>query len=202
MNANLRDQFDRAVGDDPGADVGAMAAAAVVAGGRIRRRRRLTAVAGAATVVVMGLGVVAGVNFQTREPAEPAVTVPMGFSLAQDCNYRSEEKRATDVAIFGKTGITGRDRAAIRDALGADGRVKEMVYESNQEAYERFVGLWKDSPEFVKSVTPESLPESFRVRLKDAREFRSFRAEYAKMAGVQDIIGNVCPPSAPVGGIK
>jgi MYXO-CTERM domain-containing protein len=38
VEENLREQFDRAVGDDPGADPGPMAYAAIAGGGRIRRR--------------------------------------------------------------------------------------------------------------------------------------------------------------------
>ena len=205
MDADLRRHFDRAVDDDPGADPGAMAYAAISAGGRIRRRRKLTAVAGVAAGVAAALGVAVGVHLQSpaTRPADPPVTVAAAMRpmAAPACSAELVEDGATDVAMFLTQDVTDRQRSALRTALDDDARVDVLHYESREQAYQRFRTLWADSPEFVAAVRPDQLPESFRLRLVNPSDHAAFHAEYAAMDGVQDIIGRVCPASAPVGGV-
>ena len=94
---------------------------------------------------------------------------------------------------------------ALSDVTGnvlSDPRVSVTAFENRAEAYDRFRKLWADSPDFVASVGPESLPEAFRVRLASAQRYDAFRADYEATAGVQDVIGRVCPPGAPIGGVQ
>ncbi|MBM2614938.1 hypothetical protein JIG36_05115 [Actinoplanes sp. LDG1-06] len=204
MDANLREQFDRAVSDDPGADVSEMARVAIAEGGQVRRRRR-TAMAGmaAGVAVALGVGTVFGLSARQPETAAPPITIAAAMlpQVAPACRAQAEEADATDAAIFGT--LSEPQRTSLRAALDADPRVKSLTYESNQEAYERFKALWEDSsPEFVASLSTESFPESFRVRLTDRSRFPAFQADYRRKPGVLDIVGHVCPPSAPVGGVQ
>ena len=48
--------------------------------------------------------------------------------------------------------------------------------------------LWRDSPDFVKSVGPDSLPESFRVKLKDPEQYKAFADQIQGLPGIQDIV--------------
>nr|BFE74093.1 hypothetical protein GCM10020092_073940 [Actinoplanes digitatis] len=111
------------------------------------------------------------------------------------------ERDATDVGIFLGAGTTEGQRSAVASSLGNDGRVAAMHYESRAEAFERFKKLWADDPDFVASVSADQLPPSFRVRLADAAQYAAFRAQYAAMDGVDQIVGRTCPASAPIGGI-
>ncbi|MEV4348317.1 permease-like cell division protein FtsX [Actinoplanes sp. NPDC049596] len=106
------------------------------------------------------------------------------------------------MAIFLTSEATRRQRSAIGSALANDKRVSSSVFENREQAYDKFRKLWADSPDFVASVTPDSLPESFRVRLADTSRYAAFHTDYAAMGGVQDIVGRVCPPSAPIGGVR
>ena len=197
---DLREHFERAVDDDPGADPGVMAHAAIVRGGQVRRRRRQ--VAGAAGGVLAVLGVVAGLNLPSQ--AEPAVTVAAAMRppAAPSCSVDPVERDATDVAIFLKSDTSGPQQAALASALGEDARVGTVVFESRSAAYEKFRRLWADSPDFVDAVSPKDLPESFRVRLVDAAQFTAFHSDYAAMDGVQDIVGRICLVGAAVGGVQ
>jgi hypothetical protein len=206
VEPDLRKQFDLAVSADPGADSGEMARFAMLQGGRIRHRRRL-AVAGLAAGVVAMIVTVSAVDLldgaapPAAPPAGPPVMVAAGMRLpAPDCSANPVTADATDAIIY--LNATDRQQSAIGEALNDDKRVVSVIFESREEAYARFLVLWKDSPDFVASVTPESLPSSYRLRLHDRAQFTTFSREYAKKPGVREIIGRVCPERAPVGGVQ
>jgi hypothetical protein len=202
VEPDLRQHFDLAVSADPGADSGEMARFAMLQGGRIRHRRRL-AVAGLAAGVVALVVTVGYMDLSdgAAPPAGSPVMVAAGMRLAApDCSTNPVTADATDAIIY-LYDATDRQQSAIGQALNDDKRVFSVIFESREDAYARFAALWKDSPDFVASVTPESLPASYRLRLHDRAQFTTFSREYATKPGVQDIIGRACPETAPVGGV-
>jgi cell division transport system permease protein len=48
--------------------------------------------------------------------------------------------------------------------------VQEIYFETQQEAYDRFIVQYRNSP-IVDSVTVDALPESFRVKLSDPTKY-------------------------------
>jgi FtsX extracellular domain len=167
--------------------------------GRSRRRRRQLA---AAAVVVLALGATAGVNLLPRAPGEPPVTIAAAMLpvAAPSCSVKPVEHDATDVIIFLAPDATDRQRSALDSELHRDTRVDTALFESREQAYQRFRTRWASNPDLVAAVGVEQLPESFRLRLVNASRYAAFRAEYAVQYGVQNVIGRVCPASAPVGG--
>jgi cell division transport system permease protein len=93
-----------------------------------------------------------------------------------------------EVSIFLRPDVTDAQRQAIDTAISANPLVAERTYETRDEALKRFQELWKDSPEFVASVGPNSLPESFRVKLKNPETYKTFTDQMTGMQGIQDII--------------
>ncbi|MBM2618946.1 ABC transporter permease [Actinoplanes sp. LDG1-06] len=93
-----------------------------------------------------------------------------------------------EVSIFLRTDVTEAQRTAIDSAISSNPLVAGKTYETREEALKRFQELWKDSPEFVKSVGPNSLPESFRVKLKNPETYKTFTDQMSPMEGIQDII--------------
>jgi len=134
-------------------------------------------------------------------PAGPPAMVAVAMRLpAPDCSTDAVTADATDAVTY-LYEATDRQQSEIGRALNDDKRVASVVLESREQAYARIVARWKDSPEFVAAVNPESVPVSYRLRLRDRAQFTAFRREYATKPGVGDIIGRVCPESAPVGGV-
>jgi cell division transport system permease protein len=93
-----------------------------------------------------------------------------------------------EVSIFLKTDVTDQQRQAIDTAISSNPLVKDRTYETREDAFKRFQELWADSPDFVKSIGPNSLPESFRVKLKDPEKYQTFADQIQGMQGVLDII--------------
>jgi cell division transport system permease protein len=91
-------------------------------------------------------------------------------------------------SIFLRPDVTPAQRQAIDQAISSNPLVADKTYETQQQAFERFQALWADSPDFVKSVGPNSLPESFRVKLKDPEQYKTFADQMQGMPGIQDII--------------
>lgn len=81
--------------------------------------------------------------------------------------------------------ITDVQRTALQDALNADPLVDQVFYESQQEAYQNFQEMYDSS--FTANVTPEQLPESFRVRLNDPSRYLEVSDEFATYAGVEEV---------------
>ncbi|GID26692.1 permease-like cell division protein FtsX [Paractinoplanes brasiliensis] len=93
-----------------------------------------------------------------------------------------------EVSIFLRTDVTDGQRQQIDSAISSNPLVANSTYETREQALERFKQLWKDSPEFVNSVGPNSLPESFRVKLKNPETYKTFTDQMKGMQGIQDII--------------
>ncbi|GLY99179.1 permease-like cell division protein FtsX [Actinoplanes sp. NBRC 103695] len=205
MEQHLRDQFDRAVGDDPGAPLDEMATAAIAAGTRLRERRHYWVPAGVAAGVLVVVGAVAGLTLplDASKSDEPPVTVAAAMvpMTAPACLKRPVETDVTDAVVFLTPEVTDVQRAALDTALSQDPGLAARSYESREDAFRRFQIRWKDNPDLVKAVTPYELPESFRLRLRAAEQFTALRDRYASMGGVQEIIGRKCAAGAPIGGV-
>jgi cell division transport system permease protein len=93
-----------------------------------------------------------------------------------------------EVSIFLTEGITQPQTEAIGQAIDDNPLVLSKSFESRDQAFEKFKVLWKDSPDFVASVGPESLPASYRVKLKDPEKYKDFAGSLKDLVGVQDIV--------------
>jgi cell division protein FtsX len=79
--------------------------------------------------------------------------------------------RTTDVTVFLADGTTAAGREAIQARLEATGRVRQVSYETPEEAMRR---LRERFPPERLRLTPGSPPASFRVALRDPRETAAF----------------------------
>ncbi|MCA2215547.1 permease-like cell division protein FtsX [Jidongwangia harbinensis] len=92
------------------------------------------------------------------------------------------------VSIFLREDVTEAQRNAINQAIDTNPLVKDKTYETRAEAFKRFQVMWQDSPDFINSVGPDSLPESFRVKLKDPEQYKAFADQIQGQQGIQDIV--------------
>jgi cell division transport system permease protein len=93
-----------------------------------------------------------------------------------------------EVSIFLKADVTDEQRASLKSALEGSALVKEVTYESREQAWERFQTQFRDAPDLVKATKPESLPESYRVKLKDPTRVKDLTAEFGTQPGVSDVV--------------
>jgi cell division transport system permease protein len=77
-------------------------------------------------------------------------------------------------------------RDAIRTTLEALPVVKDVYYETQTEAYQHFLQRFQGTT-IAQTVSPQDLPESFRVSLKDASKFTDVATAVSSMPGV-DIV--------------
>lgn len=91
------------------------------------------------------------------------------------------------VSVFLTNDITDAQRTALHDTLAADPLVATVFHESKAEAYQHFSEQFRGSPDLVASITPQSLPESFRVKLKDPSRYAEVGQRHATDPGVQQI---------------
>ncbi|MGH3663357.1 MAG: permease-like cell division protein FtsX [Micromonosporaceae bacterium] len=93
-----------------------------------------------------------------------------------------------EVAIFLSKDVTDGQRDALKQELGSDPLVKDVVHETQDAAYQRFQEQFRDAPDLVDATKPESLPESLRVQLKDPEKFDAIRTKYQEYDGVDEIV--------------
>ncbi len=82
--------------------------------------------------------------------------------------------------------VTEQQKQDIATSLSQLPAVKQVFFQSQQDAYQDFKRQFKDSP-IVDSVTPDQLPASFRVKLKDPTQFEIVTSAFTGRPGVQSV---------------
>jgi cell division transport system permease protein len=94
-----------------------------------------------------------------------------------------------EVSIFLKADVTDDQRNALQQALQSDPQVTQpVIHETKEQAYVKFKDEFKDAPDLVAATNPSSLPESFRVKLKNPNQYQQVHDKYIAMEGISDII--------------
>jgi cell division transport system permease protein len=92
------------------------------------------------------------------------------------------------VSIFLAEDVTDEQRTDIEAKLDSSPEVKNFIYESKEEAYERFQQQFGQQPELVENTPPDALPESFRVELVNPERYAVIAAEFPnKQNGVDQV---------------
>src|SRR5436190_1101684 len=93
-----------------------------------------------------------------------------------------------EVSIFLKNDVSAEQRDGIRNDLRGDPLVQNVIYESRDTAWQRFKTQFRDAPDLVNATKPDSLPESFRVKLKNAEQFQAISDKYKSRDGISEIV--------------
>jgi cell division transport system permease protein len=75
------------------------------------------------------------------------------------------------VSIFLADGVTEEQRSSIETQLKDSPEVQSYIYESKDEAYQRFQQQFSQQPELVQNTPADALPESFRVELVNPERY-------------------------------
>lgn len=82
------------------------------------------------------------------------------------------------VSIFLADDVTEEQRAAIESELEGSSEVQSYIYESKEEAFERFQQQFSQQPELVENTPADALPESFRVELVNPERYEIIASEF------------------------
>ena len=82
--------------------------------------------------------------------------------------------------------VTEAQKTAIQDQLKALPEVKEVFYESEQEAYDRFKEQFRNSP-IAGNVQVGDIPQSLRVQLNDPTKFDVVTSQFDGAPGVATV---------------
>jgi cell division transport system permease protein len=83
-----------------------------------------------------------------------------------------------EVSVFLATDVTEPQKSEIERQLRNIKVVDQIYYESKEQAYERFKEQFKDSPDMVRNVSKEAMPESFRIKLADPAQFEQVHDQF------------------------
>jgi cell division transport system permease protein len=93
-----------------------------------------------------------------------------------------------EVSVFLTEDVTEAQRTGLQVALQRNPLVKNLTYESRQQALDRFKTIWADQPALITAVEADALPESFRVKLKDPETYDQLAVQLKDQAGIEAII--------------
>lgn len=82
--------------------------------------------------------------------------------------------------------VTDAQRDTIRQTLESHPEVDEVFYENQEQAFDRFSEQFDDS-DIGGIITPDQLPESFRVALQDPEQYDGVVSAVSGLPGVQDV---------------
>jgi cell division transport system permease protein len=93
-----------------------------------------------------------------------------------------------EVSIFLKNDASQPQTDAIGKVIDQSPLVLRKTFESRDEAFAKFQKLWADSPDFIAAVTPDSLPASYRVKLKDPEKYKEFAKQVNGLPGIDSVV--------------
>ncbi len=111
-----------------------------------------------------------------------------GLLYLQVEDMKDEYYKTVEVSIFLQDEVTDQQRTDLEAALNSDPLVRQVIYEDKKEAYARFQRLFRDTPDLVKAVQADKLPESFRVRLVNPEEYQAVYEKYKDTEGIDEIV--------------
>ena len=90
------------------------------------------------------------------------------------------------VSIFLADDVTDEQRSTIEQELDASPEVANFLYESREQAYERFQQQFAQQPELVENTPADALPESFRVELVNPERYSVIAKQFPDGQGGVD----------------
>ncbi|MFJ8231502.1 permease-like cell division protein FtsX [Streptomyces sp. NPDC094448] len=85
-----------------------------------------------------------------------------------------------------KGAVTNDQKDQIKADLDKMNVVDKIHYESAEQAYKRYQDSYGDTP-IADTITPDQMPESFRVKLHDPEKYQVVASAFAGRPGVQSV---------------
>jgi cell division transport system permease protein len=98
-------------------------------------------------------------------------------------------KGGVELSIFMNPAATPDEIATVDRQVHDMPEVKKVTYVDHKAAYEEFIKIFRDSPEFKESIqTPDQLPPSFRVVPQKAELVDAVGQRFVNSAGVRQVV--------------
>jgi cell division transport system permease protein len=92
------------------------------------------------------------------------------------------------VSIYLADDVTDQQRDSIAAQLEGSPEVKDYIYESKAEAYDRFKQQFQEQPALIANTPEDALPESFRVELVNPERYAVIAQQFpVGQNGVEDV---------------
>ena len=105
-------------------------------------------------------------------------------------NANNRFKGGIEFIVYLQPDVTAAQTASIKKQLESSPDVKRATYVNQDETYQEFKRLFKDTPQLVESVDAKVLPPSFRVapRIKDPQVVNALGAQFNNKPGVYEVV--------------
>src|SRR3954470_8551115 len=91
-----------------------------------------------------------------------------------------------EVSIYLADTITPQQEKAVSTQLGSSPEVASFQHLTKDQAYDRFKRLFRGNPQLVAQATPEDLPATYLVRMKDPERYTVLAQQFPPGKGGVD----------------
>lgn len=105
-------------------------------------------------------------------------------------DLRSGVMQPLQISIYLRDDISQSEVDAIAGQLEEEAEVASHEYISSQQAYDEFVELYDDQPEFYKGLRTDALPASFRLWTVEGADPDKLVESFEDLAGVKEVRGS------------
>ena len=140
----------------------------------------------------------------TLARATPDAQNVLTAAIGADATVQSLRRKVADVEVFMQVKASDAEILAVRERITADPDIVNNTFIDHQAAYADFKELFASQPVLIQNETPEMLPESFRLDVRDGIDLQTVADRYQGWAGVgQVILGTptswLVPQTRPIG---
>jgi cell division transport system permease protein len=100
------------------------------------------------------------------------------------------QTRNVEVSVFLQKTITPDQQKHLGQLLTSMPQVAHVTFESQSDAYHRFQEIFKNQKALAQNVSPDALPASFRVKLKNPEEFTIVASRLNGQPGIDKVVDN------------
>ncbi|MDP1818575.1 MAG: permease-like cell division protein FtsX [Acidimicrobiales bacterium] len=105
-------------------------------------------------------------------------------------NANDRFKGGIEFIVYMQPAVSAEQKASIERDLDSNPDVRSKTYVDQDETYEEFKELFRESPQLIDMVSPEILPPSFRVapRIQDPDVVKALGDQFASKPGVREVV--------------
>jgi cell division transport system permease protein len=92
------------------------------------------------------------------------------------------------VSIFLDTTVTDDQTQALDSKIKSDSRISSDQFLNKDASWKQFQQQMANDPALLQSITPDQVPQSFRLKLKNPDQVDQISATYKSLPGVDEVI--------------